>query len=221
MAGSSYDALQTKKNQLIRKAINGSVFTAALSATAITSLTDSADKMLAPLPAGYVDLGWQTDDGFQFSRETDNSDVTSFGSVEPTRSDVTQDQTTLQVACQETRMETIGLYVGADMSTVTPNATSGEVQVAKPATPKARHYRVLTIAVDETDDGEIYIGRFLPNAKVTEFDDQNQANGDDPILWSVTFTGFLDSTLGYSEKYFFGGPGWHALLEDMGFDTGA
>ena len=219
MAGSSYDALQTKKNQLIRKALNGSVFVAPTSSTAITALTDSTDKLLKTLPTGYVDLGWLSDDGAQFARDTDTSDVTSWGSTEPTRSDVTKDQTTLQVACQETRLETIGLYMGVDMSGVTPDATSGEVSVAKPTTPKSRYYRVLSIAVDNTDDGEIYIGRFLPNAKVTEFDDQQQSSGDDPIMWSVTFGAFIDSALGFSEKVFFGGPGWSALLTDMGFSS--
>jgi hypothetical protein len=219
MAGSSYSALQTKKNQLIRKALNGSVFIADVDATAITALTDSTDKKLATLPAGYTDLGWLSDDGAQFSRDTDTSDVTSWGSTEPTRSDVTKDQTTLQVACQETKLTTIGLYLGVDTSTVTADSTSGEVQIAKPSTPVARHYRVLSIAVDETDDGEIYIARFLPNGKVTAFDDQNQNSGDDPIMWSVTFSSFKDEALGYSEKVFFGGPGWSALLTDMGFSS--
>jgi len=219
MAGSSYSALATKKNQLIRKALNGSVFIADVDATAITALTDSSDKKLAALPAGYTDLGWLTDDGAQFSRDTDTSDVTSWGSTEPTRSDVTKDQTTLQVACQETKLATIGLYLGVDTSTITADSSSGEVSIAKPSTPVARHYRVLSIAVDETDDGEIYIARFLPNAKVTAFDDQNQNSGDDPIMWSVTFSSFTDSVLGFSEKTFFGGPGWAALLTDMGFSS--
>lgn len=219
MAGSSYAALATKRNQLIRKALNGSVFIADVDSDAITALTDQSDKKLVTLPTGYTDLGWLSDDGAQFSRDTDTSDVTSWGSTEPTRSDVTKDRTTLQVSCQETKLATIGLYLGVDTSTITADATSGEVSIAKPSTPVARHYRVLSIAVDESDDGEIYIARFLPNAKVTAFDDQNQNSGDDPIMWSVTFSSFIDSVLGYSEKTFFGGPGWSALLTDMGFSS--
>jgi hypothetical protein len=219
MAGVSYDALQTKKNELIRKAINGSVFGGPESAAAIATLTDTTDSKLKPLPTDYGDYGWLTDDGAQYARSVDTSDVTSWGSTEPTRSDVTKDTTTLQIACQETNMATIGLYTGADMSTVTPAAGSGEVQIAKPATPKSRFYRVLSVAVDESDDGEIYIARFLPRAKVTDYGDQKQANGDDPILWTVTFTSFIDSTLGFSEKYIFGGPGWKALLVSMGWSS--
>jgi hypothetical protein len=220
VAGSTYDTLQQKKTELIRKALNGSVFTAAESAAAITALTDTADSLLKPLPTGYGDLGWLTDDGAQYSRSADTSDVTSWGSTEPTRSDVTKDTTTLQVSCQETKLSTIGLYIGVDTAGITPDASSGEVQIAKPATPKARFYRVLSVAVDESDDGEIYIARFLPRAKVTDYADQKQSNGDDPVLWGVTFTSFVDSTLGFSEKHIFGGPGWKALLASMGWSVG-
>lgn len=220
MPGQSYEALQTKKNQLIRKALNGSVFTAQASAEAVVALTDATSSLLAPLPTGYGDLGWLTDDGAQYSRSVDSSDVTSWGSTEPTRSDITKDQTELKVACQETKLQTIGLYTGADTTGITPDAGSGEVRIAKPLTPKARYYRVLSVAVDNTEDGEIYIARFLPRAKVSDYDDQKQSSGDDPILWGVTFTSSLDATLGFSEQHLFGGPGWKALLTDMGFTTG-
>jgi hypothetical protein len=32
-------------------------------------------------------------------------------------------------------------------------------------------------------------------------------------------TGYEDPSLGYSEKYFFGGGGWAARLAAMGFET--
>jgi hypothetical protein len=35
----------------------------------------------------------------------------------------------------------------------------------------------------------------------------------------VTVTGEIDSTLGYSESYLFGGAGWLALLDSMGFEV--
>lgn len=220
MAGSAYDDVQQRNAALIMKALEGSVFIAPSTAQAITSLTDSTDKLLAPLPAGYQDLGWLSDDGAQFSRDVDTSDITGWGSVEPLRSDINSDVTTLQVACLETRKETIGLYTGADMTTNTPDPTSGELSIAKPARPGFRYYRVLALAVDLSDDGEYYIGRFLPRARVTDYDDQNfQSSDDSPVTWSATLTGYTDPTLGYSEKYIFGGPGWAAKLATMGFDA--
>lgn len=219
MAGTTFDELQQHNAALIMKTLEVGVFSADYSADAITVLTDT-DKMLKALPAGYGDLGWLSDDGAQFSRDVDQSDITAAGSVEPVRSDITSDVTSLQVSCLETNLRTIGLYTGADMSTVTPDATSGEVGIAKPTRPAIKYYRILGIGVDLTDAGEFYVARFLPRAKVDDFDDQNYQSSDDtPNTWPVTLKGFTDPVLGYSEKYFFGGPGWHAKLADMGFSA--
>jgi hypothetical protein len=219
MAGISYDELQQRNAALIFKALQGSVFAAPFTAPAIDTLTDT-DKLLKALPADYEDVGWLSDDGAQFSRNVDTSDITAWGSVEPVRSDVTQDTTTLQITCLEARKATIGLYTGADMSTVTPDASTGEVSIEKPARPGFQYYRVLAIAVDLTDAGELFIARFLPRARVTDYDDQSfQSSDDSPITWPVTMTGYEDPVLGYSEKYFFGGPGWSTRLAAMGFSA--
>src|SRR5690606_25330555 len=42
----------------------------------------------------------------------------------------------------------------------------------------------------------------------------------DPLGWPVTMTAYKDAALGTSERYYFGGPGWAALLADMGFEVG-
>lgn len=174
---------------------------------------------LATLPLGYDDLGWLTSDGAQFSRDVSASEVTSWGSVSPTRTDITADTTTLSLTAQETKLLTIGLATGADLSGVVPKVNTGEVSIAKPSRPKSKHYRVLSLAVDQGDAGEIYIARFLPRAKVTSYTEQSFGGGDDPVTWGVTFSGEEDSSLGYSERWIFGGAGWNALLADMGFPT--
>jgi hypothetical protein len=217
-----YEDLKNKQTELIRKALEGSVFIAPITAPAITTLTTYTAGPpvvidLTPLPTGWDDLGWLSGDGAGFSRDVSTSDVTSWGSVSPTRSDVTADTSTLTVTAQETKLLTIGLATGADLAAVTPDANTGEVRVEKPVRPASKHYRALSVAVDLGDAGEIYVARFLPRAKVTNFAEQNFGAGDDPISWGVTLTAEEDSTLGYSESWLFGGPGWNALLEDMGF----
>jgi hypothetical protein len=223
MAGSTFDDVQAHDLSLIMKTLEVGVFVAPYTAPAVTSLTDSTDKMLAALPTGYSDLGWLSDDGAQFSSDISTSDITGAGSTAPLRSDITADTTTLQVACLETNMQSIGIYTGTDMSTVTPNATSGEVKISKPTRPVSKYYRVLAIGVDLVDGaGEYYIARFLPRAKVTDKDDQAyQSSDDSPVTWSVTLTAFEDPALGTAEEFFYGGPGWFAKLAAMGFDTGA
>jgi hypothetical protein len=174
---------------------------------------------LKPLPTGWDDLGWLSSDGAQFSRDVSTSDVTSWGSVTPTRSDVTSDTSTMSVTAQETKLLTIGLATGADLAAITADAQTGEVSIEKPTRPSSKHYRALSVAVDLGDAGEIYVARFLPRAKVTNYAEQNFGGGDDPVVWGVTLSGEEDSSLGYSERWLFGGAGWLALLDDMGIPT--
>ncbi|GAA1457012.1 hypothetical protein GCM10009603_05170 [Nocardiopsis exhalans] len=213
--GSSYDELKSKQSELIRKMLDGSVFLAPISAPHIETLTSPEDGLLEPPPEDYGDLGHLSGDGAQFTAETETSDVTSWGSVEPTRSDIVSDSTQLQVTAQETNLRTIGLYTGVSMDAIRASR-SGEVVIDKPTRPSPRYYRALVLGVDLGDEGEIYIARHLPRCKVTAKEQQSFQSGDDPFSWPVTLTGFTDSSLGFSERWFFGGPGWAALLEKMG-----
>lgn len=219
----NYEALKNKQNELIRKALDGSVFLAPIAALPIVNLTTATGTApnqvisLTELPEDWDDLGWLSGDGAAFSRDVSSSEVTSWGSVTPTRSDVVTDTSTLTVTAQETKLLTIGLATGADLQSVLAAKGTGEVSIAKPTRPKSKHYRALSLAVDEGDAGEIYIARFLPRAKVSSYAEQSFGQGDDPITWGVTLTGETDSDLGYSERWIFGGPGWRALLPDMGF----
>lgn len=214
-----YEGLKNKKRALIRKALEGSVFIGGMEVEPITALTELTGGVitLKALPNGMDDIGWANDDGAEFERDVETSDTTSWGAKEPTRSDVTQDITTMAISCQETNLRTIGLYSGADMNAVTPDAGTGEVRIVYPSAPKPKYYRTLALAVDVVDEGEIYVARFLPSAKVTDYDSQTFSSGDDPIMYPVTMTGFLDDELGYAKMDLFGGPGWNAMLADMGF----
>lgn len=216
--GSNFLALANKQEDLVRKTVDMSVFIAPITAPLITNLTDSADKLLQALPAGYDDVGLLTSDGAQFSREIERSEITSAGRVTPTRTDITSDVSSLEISCQETKLSTIGLHTGADVSAIVPDPVSGEVKIAKPERPKPLKYRCLTVGVDENDAGEIYIARYFARAEVADVGDQPfQSEEDEALLWPVTLSGRFDKTAGYSEVWLFGGPGWHSLLTQMGF----
>lgn len=221
----NYDDLKNKQAELIRKALDGSVFLAPATAGPIVNLTTATGTApneivsLTALPTDWDDLGYLSNDGAAFARDVASSEVTSWGSVTPTRTDITSDTTTLTVTAQETKLLTLGLATGADLANIVADAASGEVKIAKPARPKSKHYRVLSLAVDEGDGGEIYVARFLPRAKVSSYAEQAFGGGDDPIAWGVTLTGEVDDDLGYSEEWLFGGQGWKALLTQMGFTT--
>jgi hypothetical protein len=221
-----YTDLAQLQTELIRKPLSGSAFIAEASAEAIdlsgwTTYSAGPPEVidLAPLPEGYEDLGYLTDDGMAFSLDTTSSDVTSFQSTQPTRSDITAETATLTVNAQETKLLTLGLYTGATLSSIVADADTGAVSILKPERPSSRYYRVFCLSVDETEDGEIYIGRFMPRAKVTGKAEQQHAKADAALQWGVTFTGYKDSTLGTAEAYVFGGPGWKALLSQMSIET--
>ena len=52
MAGSIYEAVKQKRPDLIRKALQGSVFIASIDAGMPDNLTDPADHLLMTLPVG-------------------------------------------------------------------------------------------------------------------------------------------------------------------------
>lgn len=214
--------LKDKKNQLIRKSLQMSVFIGDPSLAIVdeTALFTTATGVIKALPTGYEDLGWTTTDGAQFSRSVTSSDVTSAGSTEPTRSDITADTTTMQVSAQETKLLTLGIYTGADLSSYVTDDPNGSITVEQSSKPVSRYYRVLGIGVDDTDDGEFYLVRSMPRAKVSDYADQALNNGDDPALWGFTFQAFEDSVAGYANAYILGGPGCLSLALEMGATLG-
>lgn len=217
----SLAALQDLKRSLIRKGLNGSVFHAPSNAPTVdvATLFDPAtgDLVSGGLPDGYGDLGLTTTDGAQWARSVSSSDIASWQSREPSRSDVTADTTTLQVTCQETKLRTLGLWLGVEQDVLDNAGANGVVRFDQPETPDAVYCRAFGIAADQTAAGEIVICRYMPNAKVTSWDTQAMANGDSPFQYPMTLTGYKDDNLGFAHSWIFGGAGWKALLDDMGF----
>lgn len=219
----NFDSIKKHQSELIRKALSGSVFIAEATAAGIEDLTEATgtapDQVigLAALPVDYRDLGLLSDDGVSHSSETTSSDVTSWQNVSPSRSDITSEITTISLLAQETSLVTLGLYSGSAFSSLVVDATTGELSIPKAARPSSKFYRLLTLAVDENEFGEIYLARYFPRAKITGKAEQAFAKGDTPIGWGLTFQGYEDSTVGYSERLIFGGPGWLGLKTKMGW----
>lgn len=214
----TYAALAEKQSQLIRKALEGSIFLAPYTATLPAALTSGASSALLELPAGYADVGWvDKGDGATWSRSVDTSDVESWGAVEPTRRDIIKQTDGLKFTAQETKRSTLEMYEGVDLSTVVPDATTGEVKFNRPSRPATRYYRVFGLFVDGSGVNSIYIARLLPKANVTDTGDQKWSDGDQAVGFEVTLTANYDEAAGTSMSCFFGGPGWKLLLDEMGF----
>lgn len=204
--------LSTWRNELIRKALYGSVFIAA-EAEAVPELADLFDSEtgeLLGIPDGYFDLGFLSDDGVTFPRELETEDLMSWQSTEPTRSDDTQDTSTASLVPQETNRATVALYEGIPLDDL-PDV--GEPWTwDKPANPLGLHWRSLFIGQDFYQGEPIYAIRLFPRAKVTSREDQqhNRANAD---TRGVTLTGYRDTALGTSVRNWIDGPGWRLLSE--------
>lgn len=214
----TYDALKKKQSDLIRKALEGSIFIADHTADLPTALTSGADGKLLALPPGYEDVGWvDKGDGATWSRSVDTSEVDSWGAVEPTRTDITKQTDGLKFTAQETKRKTLELYEGLNLSGVTPDATTGEVRFDRPARPSTRYFRAFGLFVDGVGADAIYVAKLAPKATVTDTGDQKWSDGDDPVGYDVTLTAKYDDDAKTAMRFFFGGPGWKALLADMGF----
>ncbi|GAY12036.1 hypothetical protein [Pseudonocardia sp. N23] len=213
----AFNTLQQRQQQLIRKALNGGIWTAASSAAAPAALTSGAGADPVALPVGYSDVGYITkDDGASWSRDMDTSDTTSWGAFEPTRRDITSDVTNLKFTMQETKRQSLELYYGVDLSSVTPTAVTGEVAFNQASANTTIYRRFYAIMADGVGADAVYIGRFCPRMSVTTVDDQAWTDGSE-LQYPVTGTAFVDPTLGYAVRHFFGGPGWAAQLEAAGF----
>jgi hypothetical protein len=214
----TYDTIQQRQSDLIRRALEGSIFIAPYTATLPTALTSGAGGDLTALPAGYEDVGW-TDkkNGATWSRKPTTTDTTSWGSLEPTRQDITADVRTLKFIAQETKRLSLQLYEGTDLTGVAPDATTGEVSFSPATRPNTIFYRVFGLFVDGAAGHEIYVGRLLPRAIVTDLGDQVWTDDGDVAGYEVTLTATVDATAGYAVRHFFGGPGWQELVSEMGW----
>lgn len=203
------DGLRT---DLIRKQLVQAVYAADYSAAAITAPFVTADGTLAGLPAGYVPIGYTTDDGISFTTDVSMTDTTSSQSVEPTRSDLESEVLTGQYVPQETNAAAVSMYKGLPLSGAGALPALGEAwSITRPAVPKLPYYRLLFIGLDYgSDGGEIYIVKHYPKARVTSKDDQQWARSTE-TQWPVTVQAYRDPVLKTAEKEWVDGPGWRAL----------
>lgn len=228
MTATGYAAIRSRADALLRKALDGGVHVAPSTAAALTlttlfeNVTPTPTGALKPLPATYHDLGYLTDKGAKFARKVTTASIKSWGLINPTRVDVTEDDESVQFACQESNVHTMALFYGVKEATIstTPHK-GGAVEIDKPTVANRLTWRVAVFGADGEGTEEIDIVRFLPKAVVTTHTDQIFTNsGTTPILYGVTLQALVTDTLGYSAATFIGGPGWKSSLVSAGFTAG-
>lgn len=213
-------------DSLVRKALGIIVAVAPYSADPITSILDANSGDLAPLPAGYVQLGRLTEDGASFARETEVSEIFGHGSVDPARSDIRRAIKRLSLTMLEVRKIGLELAQGVESLGETVSkipATTGNQQVKwdEPAAPKYPYLRMIAIAADLTEGGEVYIARHALRCKVTEVGEEQWSDQDQAMVTPLTFTFYTDPTEGTALRHFRGGPGAEQMITDEGFTPAA
>lgn len=164
------------------------------------------------VPAGYIPVGMTTkDDGAEWSRDQESSDVESYGYAEPTRRDIVKDVTGLSFTMQESKKLSMEMFHGLDLSAITTDA-DGNFFFDKASRPVARKYRVLGLGKDGDGPDAIYVARWLPNAQVTENGSQAWSEGDE-VKYPASLTAYTDEQFGTSFREIWGGPGLdHAAM---------
>ena len=214
---SSYTQMQDRREELIFKALEGSIFVAPMTAALPTQLTTSSGSLIA-LPSEWEDIGWvDGSDGVNWSRKVDTSDTDSWGSPEPTRSDINKDEASLKFTMQETRRVVFETYYGLDLRDITADQTNKEVQFAQPRRPATRYFRLFGLFVDGYGADEIYVGRLFTRANVVDMEDSKWTTKDSVANYGVSVRANWSSQDGFAVKHFIGGPGWASRVENAGF----
>ena len=129
MSVKTFDSVRTPNVKNIRKALAGAVFIKrwAEGDAPITKVYTTAGGLI--IPAGYTDVGvLSKSSAAKFARETNTSDVESFGYAQPTRRDITSDVTTVQFTMQESKRQVFELHGGVDLSAVKAD-TDGNIVI--------------------------------------------------------------------------------------------
>lgn len=206
----TFDSIKDHNTKLIRKALEGSIFMKrwADDDLPITQVYKSATGLV--IPVGYFDVGViRKADASTWNRDTETSDVESWGYGDPTRRDIIKDTSTCQFTMQESKRHVLEVYNSTDLSGVQADA-DGNVIVDKPRIPQALRWRMFSLAKDGDGADAVYFLRAMPNCQVTAIAEQKWSE-DEELAYQVTLTGFVDDEWGTAVREVWGGPGFDAV----------
>lgn len=165
-------------------ALTGAVYYAPTGSTAPTNAT-------AALDAAFLDVGYCSDDGVTETLDRSTSNIVAWQNADVVRTVVTESSISVQFTMIETNPNSVRLFYGVAV------AADGSVTIV-PSTTGGRH----AVVVDYVD-GDKMVRLYMPQAEVTELDDVSLNSSGDPVGYTVTITGYPDTTLGGSAKKWF------------------
>lgn len=212
---------QSKDNAgAIRKYTRAVIFVAPMDAPEIEKLTTAGEGnrvQLAKVPDAYKPIGLiRKSEGIEFSADRETSETESLGYAQPTRTDVTTEASSLTFTPHEETRLVQQLYYGLDLSDVTPDPSTGEVQFARPTLPATIYYRVLVVGVDGAGDQEFFKAWFVPRGQITETESTGMS-AEDEAAYGMTLNATPDPKAGYSTKVVLGGAGFKKNQAELGW----
>jgi hypothetical protein len=212
----TFATLADFKASLVLKPTRGCVLVAPMTAAVPVAFTTGATADLVDF-TGFKSLGLIDKAAPPtFTPETETSVVEAWGVLEEVREDIIKRTLSVGYTPIETNAKVLELYHNIDLAAVTPAATTSEVSFAEPTVPAAREYRTIFLGIDGAPGKEIYFGRMLPRATVSEVAAQSW-NQDSAVTYPMTLKAKVDEDEGYASRLFFGGPGWQDLVAKAGF----
>lgn len=204
------------QSHLILKALGGFIAVAPMDTPMPEAFTTEGGELIDLKAAGFTPLGWLTKgDGINFSRDTEQQEVESFGALEPTRVDFTKDVTSAAFRMQETNKKVLELYYNTDLSSVKPDA-NGEFSFTNDPQPSTIYRRMIYIAKDGNGANAKYIIKAMPRAVISEVQEQSWSS-ESELSYGLTVKATTDPELNYAVRHAFAGPGFKTISADMGF----
>jgi len=160
--------------------ITGRVYVAPADTTAPTTSTSTLD-------AAFVDLGYVSTDGVEFSTDKTTTQIRAWQNADLVREVVTESTVTYSFALLESSQAVIEAYFGSTM-------TDGKISLDPSSTGGSKSF------VIDVVDGDKAIRHYIPTGEILSVEAQTIANGE-ALMYGVTVTAY--ATAGRTADIFY------------------
>lgn len=170
-----------------------------------------------PLPEEYEFLGLLPPEGVDHAREMNFDETEALGHTNPVRRDPGTGSRTVTTNLFEVDRRIINELIDqVDLSDVTPDATTGEVEWEAQDLTEIKFHRLVVIAFDGSFTNPVFDRRFFPKVQLTSLPNETFAKGDARQA-QLGFTIYKDDTLGYPVKVAKAGLGFKEIAAALGW----
>jgi len=186
-----------------------------------TSLYTTGGTLIDLKTAGWLPVGMMTPDGVTYGGEREVQTVDAFGYASAVRSDVVKVPRTITFTpLEKGRKHLYELRLGADLTGVTQDPTTGEIVIDEPELPVDQEYRLLALGSDGPADENWIMGRGYGRVKLANSGEEVWG-GDGAVASQLTLNVFTDDEIGVPVRHYLGGTGAVKHKAELGFTAGA